>query len=153
MRVSTMIRISPPENQDGAKLDGGVPDGGLIDRITDFGRQVEARGFPGIWIGDSLGRGRPTLDSLQVLRGKPTRVCPLECTRGYRAEGGEISSRDCGNCDTHILGILRALLCGHDDFFKPRARDGHRRALLRRGDLAQTGTQRCQAKYCPVQPV
>src|SRR5207237_6508910 len=26
-----------------------------------------ARGFPGIWIGDSLGRGRPTLDSLQVL--------------------------------------------------------------------------------------
>src|SRR6185295_4695917 len=55
MRVSTMIRIS------------ANPDGGLIDRITDFGRQVEARGFPGIWIGDSLGRGRPTLDSLQVL--------------------------------------------------------------------------------------
>src|SRR5207237_8508711 len=42
-------------------------DGGLMDRITDFARQVEARGFPGIWIGDSLGRGRPTLDSLQVL--------------------------------------------------------------------------------------
>ena len=55
MRVSTMIRI------------GASPDGGVIDRITDFGRQAEARGFPGIWIGDSLGRGRPTLDSLQVL--------------------------------------------------------------------------------------
>jgi len=40
---------------------------GLMDRITDFGRRVEAAGFPGIWIGDSLGRGRPTLDSLQVL--------------------------------------------------------------------------------------
>jgi alkanesulfonate monooxygenase SsuD/methylene tetrahydromethanopterin reductase-like flavin-dependent oxidoreductase (luciferase family) len=57
MRVSTMIRISP----------GANPDPGLMDRITDFARQVEARGFPGIWVGDSLGRGRPTLDSLQVL--------------------------------------------------------------------------------------
>jgi alkanesulfonate monooxygenase SsuD/methylene tetrahydromethanopterin reductase-like flavin-dependent oxidoreductase (luciferase family) len=62
MRVSTMIRIGPPARQDGAN-----PDSGLIDRITDFAREVEARGFPGIWIGDSLGRGRPTLDSLQVL--------------------------------------------------------------------------------------
>jgi alkanesulfonate monooxygenase SsuD/methylene tetrahydromethanopterin reductase-like flavin-dependent oxidoreductase (luciferase family) len=43
------------------------PDSGLMDRITGFARQVDARGFPGIWIGDSLGRGRPTLDSLQVL--------------------------------------------------------------------------------------
>jgi len=57
MRVSTMIRISAPM----------VADAGLMDRITSFATQVEARGFPGIWIGDSLGRGRPTLDSLQVL--------------------------------------------------------------------------------------
>ena len=57
MRVSTMIRISPGPN----------PDSGLMDRITDFARQVEARGFLGIWVGDSVGRGRPTLDSLQVL--------------------------------------------------------------------------------------
>lgn len=41
MRVSTMIRISPRTH----------PDSGLIDRITDFGRQVEARGFPGVWVG------------------------------------------------------------------------------------------------------
>jgi alkanesulfonate monooxygenase SsuD/methylene tetrahydromethanopterin reductase-like flavin-dependent oxidoreductase (luciferase family) len=52
-----MIRTSP-------KADA---DSGLMDRITDFARQVETRGFPGIWVGDSLGRGRPTLDSLQVL--------------------------------------------------------------------------------------
>src|ERR1700674_5847289 len=62
MRVSTMIRISPA-----AKQDGTNPDSGLMDRLTDFARQVEARGLPGIWVGDSLGRGRPTLDSLQVL--------------------------------------------------------------------------------------
>src|SRR5215813_6397804 len=55
MRVSVMIRV------------GAGPGDGLMDRITNYGRQVEARGFPGIWIGDSLGRGRPTLDSLQVL--------------------------------------------------------------------------------------
>ena len=41
MRVSTMIRISAA-----ASLDSR-----LIDRITDFARQVEAKGFPGIWIG------------------------------------------------------------------------------------------------------
>ena len=57
MRVSTMIRISAAM----------AADGRLIDRITNFARQVEALGFPGIWIGDSMGRGRPTLDSLQVL--------------------------------------------------------------------------------------
>src|SRR5262249_41812556 len=57
MRVSTMVRISA----------GANTDGGLMDRITDFARQVEARGFPGVWVGDSMGRGRPTLDSLQVL--------------------------------------------------------------------------------------
>jgi len=56
MRISTMIRITAAN-----------PEGGLMDRIINFARQVEARGFPGIWIGDSLGRGRPTLDSLQVL--------------------------------------------------------------------------------------
>jgi alkanesulfonate monooxygenase SsuD/methylene tetrahydromethanopterin reductase-like flavin-dependent oxidoreductase (luciferase family) len=57
MRVSTMIRISPAMSADNR----------LMDRIADFARQVEARGFPGIWVGDSMGRGRPTLDSLQVL--------------------------------------------------------------------------------------
>src|SRR5271166_1246369 len=62
MRVSTMIRIRPPSEQNGANRDSG-----LMDRITDFARQVEARAFPGIWVGDSVGRGRPTLDSLQVL--------------------------------------------------------------------------------------
>jgi alkanesulfonate monooxygenase SsuD/methylene tetrahydromethanopterin reductase-like flavin-dependent oxidoreductase (luciferase family) len=57
MRVSTMIRTSP----------GMGAGNGLMDRISEFARQVEARGFPGIWVGDSMGRGRPTLDSLQVL--------------------------------------------------------------------------------------
>jgi hypothetical protein len=56
--VSTMIRISATSS----------PDGGLMDHITNCARQVEARGIPGVWIGDSqLGRGRSTLDSLQVM--------------------------------------------------------------------------------------
>jgi len=57
MRVSTMVRINAAT----------ATNAGLMQRITNFARQVEARGFPGIWIGDSMGRGRPTLDSLQVL--------------------------------------------------------------------------------------
>jgi alkanesulfonate monooxygenase SsuD/methylene tetrahydromethanopterin reductase-like flavin-dependent oxidoreductase (luciferase family) len=57
MRISTMLRISPQAD----------PDTGLIDRITDLARKTEAAGFPAIWLGDSLGRGRPTLDPLSVL--------------------------------------------------------------------------------------
>ena len=57
MRVSTMLRISPAAD----------PDTNLIDRITDLARQTEAAGFPGIWLGNSLGRGRATLDPLAVL--------------------------------------------------------------------------------------
>src|SRR5690242_19749521 len=57
MRVSTMLRISPASD----------PDTGLMDRIADLARRTEEAGFPGIWLGDSLGRGRPTLDPLSVL--------------------------------------------------------------------------------------
>src|ERR1700686_5179236 len=57
MRVSTMLRVAPAAD----------PDTGVVDRIADLARRTEAAGFPGIWIGDSLGRGRPTLDPLAVL--------------------------------------------------------------------------------------
>jgi alkanesulfonate monooxygenase SsuD/methylene tetrahydromethanopterin reductase-like flavin-dependent oxidoreductase (luciferase family) len=57
MRVSTMLRLAPAAD----------PDTGLIDRVADLARRTEAAGFPGIWLGDSLGRGRPTLDPLAVL--------------------------------------------------------------------------------------
>ncbi len=67
MRVSTMLRISPAADPDSGLPDGGLPDGGLMDRIADLARRTEAAGFPGIWLGDSLGRGRPTLDPLSVL--------------------------------------------------------------------------------------
>src|SRR5215472_7681180 len=38
-----------------------------LERIVDYARQIEKRGFPGIWVTDSLGRGRPTLDPLVAL--------------------------------------------------------------------------------------
>ena len=57
MRVSTMIRFSPSED----------PQDRLLDRVADYARRIEASGFPGIWVGDSLGRGRPTLDPLVEL--------------------------------------------------------------------------------------
>jgi alkanesulfonate monooxygenase SsuD/methylene tetrahydromethanopterin reductase-like flavin-dependent oxidoreductase (luciferase family) len=57
MRISTMLRIAPEAD----------PDNGLVERITELARRTEAAGFPGIWLGDSLGRGRPTLDPLAVL--------------------------------------------------------------------------------------
>ena len=54
MRIGTMIRFSP----------GMAADGRLLSRAADYARRIEAAGFPGIWVGDSLGRGRPTLDPL-----------------------------------------------------------------------------------------
>ncbi len=54
MKISTMIRPDP----------GVEPRDKLLHRMADYARRIEARGFPGIWVGDSLGRGRPTLDPL-----------------------------------------------------------------------------------------
>ncbi|HEY0185080.1 MAG TPA: LLM class flavin-dependent oxidoreductase [Rhodopila sp.] len=54
MRVSAMIRVDPTIE----------PHAGLLPRMADYARRIEASGFPGIWVGDSLGRGRPTLDPL-----------------------------------------------------------------------------------------
>src|SRR6516165_6290202 len=38
-----------------------------LGRVVDYVRRIEKSGFPGIWVTDSLGRGRPTLDPLVVL--------------------------------------------------------------------------------------
>jgi alkanesulfonate monooxygenase SsuD/methylene tetrahydromethanopterin reductase-like flavin-dependent oxidoreductase (luciferase family) len=38
-----------------------------LERIANYARRIEASGFPGIWVTDSLGRGRPTLDPLVAL--------------------------------------------------------------------------------------
>ncbi len=54
MRVSTMIRIGA----------GMASHDRMMDHTADYARRIEASGFPGIWVGDSLGRGRPTLDPL-----------------------------------------------------------------------------------------
>jgi alkanesulfonate monooxygenase SsuD/methylene tetrahydromethanopterin reductase-like flavin-dependent oxidoreductase (luciferase family) len=54
MKISTMIRPDP----------GVEPHDQLLSRMADYARRIEASGFPGIWVGDSLGRGRPTLDPL-----------------------------------------------------------------------------------------
>ncbi len=47
----------------------GTPDiaGRTLDRFTDFARAVEAKGFNGLWVTDSFGRGRPTLDPIVLM--------------------------------------------------------------------------------------
>ena len=54
MRVSVQIRPNPSNSR-------------LLAEMADYARRAEASGFPGIWVGDSLGRGRPTLDPLVTL--------------------------------------------------------------------------------------
>ena len=57
MRLSVVTFMRP----------GSEPPGQILARIADYVRKVEARGFPGIWVTDSLGRGWPTLDPLTAL--------------------------------------------------------------------------------------
>ncbi len=52
-----MIRFTP----------GAEANDRLLGRTADYARRIEAAGFPGIWVGDSMGRGRPTLDPLVEL--------------------------------------------------------------------------------------
>ncbi len=57
MRISVMTTLRPgPQSRDRT-----------LDQIVGYARRVEERGFPGIWVTNSLGRGRPTLDPLSVL--------------------------------------------------------------------------------------
>ncbi len=57
MRVSIVTFMQP----------GAEPRGQSLERIANYARRIEAAGFPGIWVTDSLGRGRPTLDPLVAL--------------------------------------------------------------------------------------
>jgi alkanesulfonate monooxygenase SsuD/methylene tetrahydromethanopterin reductase-like flavin-dependent oxidoreductase (luciferase family) len=56
MKISAMIRVN-----------AGAPSGRRMAELVDYARRIEESGFPGIWVGDSLGRGRPTLDPLMEL--------------------------------------------------------------------------------------
>ena len=41
--------------------------GHTLDRFADFARRVEANGFTGLWMTDSFGRGRATLDPVVLM--------------------------------------------------------------------------------------
>jgi alkanesulfonate monooxygenase SsuD/methylene tetrahydromethanopterin reductase-like flavin-dependent oxidoreductase (luciferase family) len=41
--------------------------GKTLDRIGDLARQVESRGFTGLWVTDAFGRGRPSLDPVVLM--------------------------------------------------------------------------------------
>jgi alkanesulfonate monooxygenase SsuD/methylene tetrahydromethanopterin reductase-like flavin-dependent oxidoreductase (luciferase family) len=46
---------------------GGEAPRQSLDRFANYARRIEAAGFPGIWVTDSLGRGQATLDPLVAL--------------------------------------------------------------------------------------
>ena len=41
--------------------------GRTLDRFAGFARDIEAKGFNGLWVTDSFGRGRPTLDPVVLM--------------------------------------------------------------------------------------
>jgi alkanesulfonate monooxygenase SsuD/methylene tetrahydromethanopterin reductase-like flavin-dependent oxidoreductase (luciferase family) len=67
MKVSVQIRPNPD-----------LEPGRLLPEMAEYARRGEAAGFPGIWVGDSLGRGRPTLDPLTALAALATATRGVE---------------------------------------------------------------------------
>jgi alkanesulfonate monooxygenase SsuD/methylene tetrahydromethanopterin reductase-like flavin-dependent oxidoreductase (luciferase family) len=63
-----MMRLSP----------GSESYAELLPRMADYAHRIEASGFPGIWVGDSLGRGRATLDPLTALTSLATATQRVE---------------------------------------------------------------------------
>jgi alkanesulfonate monooxygenase SsuD/methylene tetrahydromethanopterin reductase-like flavin-dependent oxidoreductase (luciferase family) len=57
MRIHVVNVIRPTE---------GVV-GDTLDRFANFARDVEAKGFTGLWLTDSFGRGRATLDPIVLM--------------------------------------------------------------------------------------
>src|ERR1700686_2813368 len=41
--------------------------GRTLDRFAGFAHRVEEKGFAGLWVTDSFGRGRPTLDPIVLM--------------------------------------------------------------------------------------
>jgi alkanesulfonate monooxygenase SsuD/methylene tetrahydromethanopterin reductase-like flavin-dependent oxidoreductase (luciferase family) len=41
--------------------------GQTLAQLTEYAREVEAKGFPGLWVTDSFGRGRATLDPVVAM--------------------------------------------------------------------------------------
>src|SRR5438105_3911401 len=58
MRVGVVLFLGEPSTQ---------VDEPMIDRFVTFGREVERLGLDGVWVGDFMGRGRPSLDPLLPL--------------------------------------------------------------------------------------
>ena len=58
MRAGIALIARPPENQ---------PPGSGLQWVTRFGTLAEKTGFAGVWVTDSMGRGRHTLDPAVTL--------------------------------------------------------------------------------------
>jgi alkanesulfonate monooxygenase SsuD/methylene tetrahydromethanopterin reductase-like flavin-dependent oxidoreductase (luciferase family) len=50
----------------------------IPERFTSFARQVERLGFAGLWLTDSLGRGRPTFDPLMLMMSAAAATTKIE---------------------------------------------------------------------------
>src|SRR5262249_26679094 len=58
MQTHVVTHLRPAERE---------PEGGSAQRMLDYARRVEEKGFPGLWVTDSFARGWPTLDPLVAL--------------------------------------------------------------------------------------
>jgi alkanesulfonate monooxygenase SsuD/methylene tetrahydromethanopterin reductase-like flavin-dependent oxidoreductase (luciferase family) len=57
-------------------------------RIVEFLALVEEKGFAGLWLPDSVGRGYPTLDPLSILSGLAARPGQIELGTAFRSLQG-----------------------------------------------------------------
>lgn len=98
MRLGIAVMARPVESQ---QLASG------LRWLTDFGKTVEKLGFAGIWVTDSMGRGRPTLDPFIALSALHAGTNRVELGTGVL----QVPLRQPGEL-AHRLQSLNMLLAG-----------------------------------------
>jgi alkanesulfonate monooxygenase SsuD/methylene tetrahydromethanopterin reductase-like flavin-dependent oxidoreductase (luciferase family) len=98
MRASIALIARPPADP---------PRGSGLQWLTDIGTTIEKLGFAGIWVTDSMGRGRPTLDPTVVLSALHSGTRRIELGTGVL----QVPLRGPGEL-AHRIQSLNVLLAG-----------------------------------------
>ena len=98
MRAGIALIARPPENQ---------PPGSGLQWVTRFGTMAEKLGFAGVWVTDSMGRGRHTLDPAVTLSALHAGTSHIELGTGVL----QVPLRRPGEL-AHRIQSLNVLLAG-----------------------------------------
>jgi hypothetical protein len=121
-----------------------------MSRMDDYARRIEASGFPGIWVADSMGRGRPTLALMTLSAGGRWIRTLGPPSEGCMHTGVSISEASLKAVQAHSEGATPAELLSYlSREFGMTVRPNHLGAALQRHRRAGQLENRDQRWYLP----